>query len=71
MSDDHRLLKFVQKAIQTRSYSDKEGEMADLIKTEMEALEYDEVVIDATGNVVGRMGHGPKIIHLDSHMDTV
>ncbi len=71
MNNEHRLLQFVQRAIQTRSYSDEEGALAALIKTEMEALGYDEAHIDSTGNVVGRIGHGPTIIHFDSHMDTV
>lgn len=71
MSKEHDLLKFVQKAIQTRSYTDEEGEFANLIKIEMEKLGYDEVIIDSTGNVVGRIGSGSKIIHFDGHMDTV
>ncbi len=65
------LLAFVQAAIQTRSYSDEEGDFAALIKTEMEKLGYDEAFIDSTGNVVGIIGNGPVKIHFDSHMDTV
>ena len=65
------LLTFVQKAIQIRSYSDEEGQLANLIKEEMIKLGFDEVFIDSTGNVVGKIGNGPKIIHFDSHMDTV
>ena len=65
------LLAFVQKAIQTRSYSDEEGEFAELIRKEMLELGYDEAFIDSTGNVVGRIGSGPTIVHFDSHMDTV
>lgn len=65
------LIKFVQKSVQTRSYSDEEGNFANLIKTEMEKLGFDQVFIDSTGNVVGKIGNGPKIIHFDSHMDTV
>lgn len=71
MSKKEDLLKFVQKSIQIRSYSDEEGEFANLIKSEMEKLGFDEVFIDSTGNVVGRIGNGSKIIHFDSHMDTV
>ena len=37
----------------------------------MEALNYDEVVVDAMGNVVGRIGTGRKVIMFDSHVDTV
>lgn len=71
MNNDQGLLEFLQKSIQTRSYTDEEGELANLVKKEMEELGYDEVTIDSTGNVIGRIGDGPTIIHFDSHMDTV
>lgn len=65
------LLGFIQKSIQTRSYSDEEGNFADLIMGRMRKLDFDEVFLDSTGNVVGKVGNGSKIIHFDSHMDTV
>lgn len=65
------LIKFVQKAVQTRSYSDEEGELARLIAETMRGLGYDEVKIDSVGNVVGRIGSGKTVIHFDGHMDTV
>lgn len=69
--DEDALLRFVQKAIQTRSYSNEEKEFAELMVQEMKKLDYDEVWIDAVGNVIGKMGCGEKIIHFDGHMDTV
>lgn len=71
MIDEKSLLDFVQRAIRTRSYTDEEGDLAKLVKAEMEKLGYDEALIDSTGNVVGRIGDGPNIIHFDSHLDTV
>ena len=71
MDTKQALIAFAQKAVQTRSYSDEEGNFANLIINEMKKLGYDEVLIDTTGNVVGRIGNGPTIIHFDSHMDTV
>ncbi|MCD8029150.1 MAG: YgeY family selenium metabolism-linked hydrolase [Erysipelotrichaceae bacterium] len=65
------LIKFVQKAVQTRSYSDEEEDMAILLVNEMKKLQYDEAYIDSTGNVIGRIGSGQTIIHFDGHMDTV
>ncbi len=41
------------------------------IKEKMMGLDYDEVVIDSMGNILGRMGNGPGIIMFDSHVDTV
>ena len=71
MNQESNMLTFVQRAIQTRSFSDQEGEMADLLKEEMIKIGFDEVLIDSTGNVVGRIGKGAKTIHFDSHLDTV
>ena len=65
------LVAFVRKGVQTRSYSDEEGDFARLIEAKMKELGFDEVKIDPAGNVVGRVGSGPRIIHFDSHMDTV
>ena len=37
----------------------------------MKKLDFDEVVIDPQGNVIGYMGTGEKIIAYDAHIDTV
>ncbi|MCR5347671.1 MAG: YgeY family selenium metabolism-linked hydrolase [Fretibacterium sp.] len=69
---NENLVRFAQRAVQTRSYSDEEGEMAHLVEAEMKKLGYDEVWIDKTGNVIGRIGSGTgRLIQFDSHMDTV
>ena len=65
------LVEFVQKGVQTRSYSDEEGGYARVIEAKMRELGFDDVYTDPAGNVVGRVGSGAKIIHFDSHMDTV
>lgn len=71
MKKEENLLKFVQQSIQIRSYSDEEGDYAAFVTHEMEQLGFDEVLIDTTGNVIGRIGDGPIIIQFDSHLDTV
>ncbi|MCD8121684.1 MAG: YgeY family selenium metabolism-linked hydrolase [Clostridiales bacterium] len=58
-------------AIRIRSYSDEEGEVARMLVERMKALDFDEAYIDRTGNVVGRVGNGPRVVHFDSHMDNV
>ncbi len=65
------LIDFYKAGIRTKSYSDEEGPYAHLIEREMKALGFDEVFIDPTGNVAGRVGSGPRVIHFDGHMDTV
>ena len=69
--DGRGLIDFYQEAVRTRSYSDEEGELAHLVTARMEALGFDEVFIDPAGNAVGRVGEGARILHFDSHMDTV
>ncbi|NIP86751.1 MAG: peptidase dimerization protein, partial [Planctomycetales bacterium] len=47
------MLAFCQRLVQTPSLSGEEGDVAALIRTEMERLGYDEVWTDDWGNVVG------------------
>lgn len=68
---DAGLVEFARELVRTRSYSDQEGDLANLVAGKMRELGYDEVAIDSTGNVAGRIGNGPKCILFDSHMDTV
>ena len=41
------------------------------IADEMRLLGYDEVRFDKMGNILGRIGNGPKVLAYDSHIDTV
>lgn len=68
---DEDLVEFARSLVRIPSYSDQEGNLAEHIARKMEELGYDEVCIDTTGNVAGRIGNGPKTILFDSHMDTV
>lgn len=68
---EDRLIAFASEAIKTKSFSDEEGDFAKLIMKEMEELDFDRVFLDSVGNVVGVAGDGEKVIHFDSHMDTV
>lgn len=71
MAMQDELIKFAQNIVQIQSYSSHEGKLAKFIQMKMNELGYDEVYIDSTGNVVGRVGNGPVSIMFDSHMDTV
>ena len=71
MDTMQKLINFTQRAVKIKSYSDEEGALAREVLKEMQAIGYDEATIDSTGNVVGRIGYGSKIIHFDSHLDTV
>jgi len=65
------LVKFMQDIIRIPSLSSEEGEVIQRIRDEMLRLDYDEVTIDPMGNLLGRIGTGPRVIALDGHVDTV
>ncbi len=65
------LIEFAQDLVKIKSYSGDEQNIIEFIKEKMIKLDYDEVLIDAMGNIVGRIGTGEGIIMFDSHVDTV
>lgn len=65
------LLAFAQDLVRIQSFSGEEEQVARAIAAKMEALGFDKVKIDRTGNVLGRIGSGSKSILFDSHTDIV
>ena len=65
------LTAFMQDIIRIPSLSSQEGDVIERIREEMEKLEYDEITVDPMGNLIGRVGSGPRVIALDGHVDTV
>lgn len=65
------IVAFTQRLVQTPSESGKEQEIADIIAEEMKKLDYDEVVIDPMGNVIGTIKGtgGGKTLLLSGHID--
>ena len=59
--------------IQARSYSGQEQQAAQVLHNAMRELGYDEVTVDAYGNVIGLLrGNRPgRRVLLDGHIDTV
>lgn len=47
------------------------GSVGERVGQEMRRLGFDEVRFDKMGNILGRIGNGPKTIVYDSHIDTV
>jgi putative selenium metabolism hydrolase len=66
------IVRFAQRLVQTPSLSDHEGDVAALVRGEMERLGYDDAWQDSAGNVVGRIagGDGPPVM-LNGHLDHV
>jgi putative selenium metabolism hydrolase len=67
------MISFCQRIVQTPSLPGEEGQVAALVRAEMEALDYDEVWTDGWGNVVGLLrgtGVGRSVM-FNGHMDHV
>lgn len=65
------LVKFMQDIIRIPSLSSEEGAVVERIREEMIRIGYDEVTVDPMGNLLGRIGSGPRVIAFDGHVDTV
>jgi putative selenium metabolism hydrolase len=65
------LLEFAQHLVRIKSYSGQEEAAICCVEQKMKALGFDEVRIDAMGNMLGKIGNGGKSILFDSHADTV
>jgi putative selenium metabolism hydrolase len=68
---EDRVVGFLSDIVKIPSLSSDESAVIRRIADEMEALGYDEVTIDPMGNVLGRIGDGPRIVALDGHADVV
>ncbi|MGA2173671.1 MAG: YgeY family selenium metabolism-linked hydrolase [Verrucomicrobiota bacterium] len=64
-------VRFLCDLVRTPSFSSKEREVIAVIRREMEKIGFDEARVDGLGNVIGRLGHGPRVIAFDGHVDTV
>lgn len=65
------IIQFLRDIVAIPSMNSQIGEVGERIATEMRAVHYDEVRFDKMGNILGRMGSGPQVIVMDSHIDTV
>jgi putative selenium metabolism hydrolase len=65
------LIRFLRDIVAIPSLSGQEERVVHRIEREMKKLEFDEVRIDPMGNLIGRVGSGPRSIALDGHVDTV
>ena len=65
------LVAFMQDIVRIPSLSSQEGAVVERIQEEMQKLGYDEVKVDPMGNLIGRIGSGPRVIAFDAHVDIV
>ena len=69
--NESKVSQFLRDIIAIKSTSSHEEQVVYRIKEEMEKCNYDEVIIDPMGNILGRIGKGKHIIAMDAHIDTV
>jgi putative selenium metabolism hydrolase len=62
---------FLRDLIAIKSVSSQEEAVIRRVEREMIASGYDEVRIDPMGNILGRIGSGPRVLAFDAHVDTV
>ncbi len=65
------MVRFLRDMIAIPSESADEEALVRRVEAEMEKAGFDEVKVDGLGNVLGRMGSGPRVIAMDAHIDTV
>lgn len=65
------ILRFMREICAIPSMESQIGPVGERIAEEMNKLGFDEVRFDKMGNILGRIGDGPRTIVFDSHIDTV
>ena len=68
---EEEMTQFLRDMIAIPSESCQEKEVIERIKKEMKKVGFDEIKIDKMGNILGRIGNGPRVIAMDAHIDTV
>ncbi|MFN3743001.1 MAG: YgeY family selenium metabolism-linked hydrolase [Anaerolineales bacterium] len=66
-----QIIRFFREIVAIPSMDSQIREVGERIGEEMRKLGFDEVRFDKMGNLLGRIGQGPKVIVYDSHIDTV
>ncbi len=70
-SMSEKIEKFFFEIVAIPSMESQIKDVGERINEEMRQLGFDEVRFDVMGNVIGKIGNGPRVIVYDSHIDTV
>src|SRR5260370_651827 len=65
------MIQFLRDLVAIPSFASQIGPVGDAVGARMSDLGFDEVRRDSMGNILGRVGDGPRIVLYDSHIDTV
>ncbi len=63
--------RFMREICAIPSMNSQLKEVGERIAVEMNSLGFQEVRFDRMGNILGRIGNGPRVLVYDSHVDTV
>jgi putative selenium metabolism hydrolase len=62
---------FLREIVAIPSYDGQLGEVGRVVGDRMRSLGFQDIRFDAMGNILGRIGRGPRVLLYDSHLDTV
>jgi putative selenium metabolism hydrolase len=68
---DAEMIQFLREIVAIPSYDSQLRDVGSAVADRMRDLGFDTVRFDAMGNVLGRIGSGPRSLLFDSHLDTV
>ena len=66
-----KIIKLTRNLVATPSETGTEGTIISVLTREMDEMGFEEIILDEMGNLIGRIGTGPKILAIDAHVDTV
>ncbi len=61
----------LSRLVRCPSPSGQEAEAAQELAKQLEGAGIDDVTVDPMGNVIGRLGNGPRVLAIDAHIDVV
>ncbi len=66
-----QMIDLLRRIVAQPSTSGNEEGVVRILEKEMKNQGFDEVKIDGLGNILGRIGQGPRVMAFDAHIDTV
>ncbi|MDR7505851.1 MAG: YgeY family selenium metabolism-linked hydrolase [Armatimonadota bacterium] len=70
-SRESEMIAFLREIVAIPSMDGQLAEVGRAVGDRMRCLGFEEVRFDAMGNILGRIGSGPRVLLYDSHLDTV
>ncbi len=65
------IVRFMREIVAIPSTDGNIKAVGERVAEEMDRLGFDEIRFDKMGNILGRIGRGPRVLVYDSHLDTV